>query len=106
MGEASLLDRTRQLLEEAPLGGQDIHTKVRHLLIAEYLHRSGQYRRVDLSLREKYGMTFEEFVARRVVHKKEYTWDVESDAMEWETAVSGLTTMERKVAELQKEDRV
>ena len=106
MGKTALLDRTRQLLEEAPVGGPDIDTKVRHLLTAEYLRRLGQYRRVDFLLRQKYGMTFDEFVAGRVVRKKEYTWDVESDAMEWEAAVSGLTMMERKMAELQKEDRV
>lgn len=106
MGKTALLDRTRQLLEESPVRGADIDTKVRHLLAAEYLRRLGQYRRVDFLLRQKYGMTFDEFVSRRVVHKKEYTWDVESDAMEWEAAVSGLTMMERKIAELQKEDRV
>jgi len=38
----------------------------------------------------KYGMSFDEFVSRKVVRQKEYTWDVESDAMEWETAISGM----------------
>jgi len=90
MSQMGLLERTRQFLEEPLLGEQDLDTKVRLLLKAEYLRRLGRYRRLDRILIRKYGMTFEEFVARRVVQQKEYTWDVESDAMDWETAVGGM----------------
>jgi len=51
-------------------------------------------------------MTFEEFVARRVVQQREYAWDVETDAMDWETAVGGMKTMERKLQELRESGRV
>jgi len=103
MGETILLERTRQLLEEAPLAGQDLDSKVRHLLRSEYLRRLGQYRRADRLLAQKYGMTFDEFINRKVAREKDYTWDVESDAMEWETAISGMKTIERRLEELQDE---
>ena len=45
----------------------------------------------------------DEFFPRRVVQEKGYSWNVESDAMEWETAISGIKTMERKIKELKKE---
>lgn len=106
MSEMKLLERTRQLLEEPLLGEQDLDTKVRLLLEAEYLRRLGRYRRLDRILTRKYGMTFEGFVARRIVQQKGYTWDVESDAMEWETAVDGVRTIERKLQELRESERV
>ena len=45
-------------------------------------------------------------VARRVVQQKGYTWDVETDAMDWETAVGGMRTMERKIQELRESGHV
>ena len=106
MGEVMLQERTRQFLEESLLGEQDVDTKVRSLLEAEYLRRLGRYRRLDRILTQKYGMTFKEFIARRVVQQKGYTWDVETDAMDWETAVGGMRTMERKIQELRESGRV
>jgi hypothetical protein len=106
MSEARLMESTLQLLEEPLLGEQDLDAKIRFLLEAEYLRRLGRYRRLDRALTQKYGMTFEEFVERRVVQQKGYTWDVEKDAMDWETAVDGMRTMERKLQELGKSGRV
>jgi hypothetical protein len=106
MSETKLLESTRQFLEEPLLGEQDLDTKIRLLLEAEYLRRLGRYRRLDHTLTQKYGIAFEEFMARRVVQQKEYTWDVEKDAMDWETAVDGTRTMERKLQELRESGRV
>ena len=106
MGRSALLERTRQLLEEAPLSGGDLDSRVRHLLKSEYLHHLGQYRRADHILAQKYGLTFEEFIKGKVAQSNNYTWDVESDAMEWETAISGLKTIERRLEELQDESVV
>jgi len=62
---------------------------------AEYLRRLRQYRRVDQLLTRKYGLTFDEFIARRLVQQAGYTWDVEKDAMDWETSVDGIKTIEK-----------
>lgn len=100
MNNTPFLEKTRQLIEDAPVAGQDMDTKVRHLLEAEYLRRFAQYRRTDLLLTRKYQMTFDEFVSQRIVRNKQYSWDSESDAMEWETAISGMETMEHHLREL------
>jgi len=100
MNSAVVWDRIRQLLEEAPVQGPDVDSKVRQLLDAEYLRKINQYRRTDHTLSQKYGMTFEQFVARRVVRENRYSQEAETDAMAWETAISGITTMERKLGEL------
>ncbi len=100
MSDVILQEITQHLLEDPLLGDQDIDTKVRSLLKSEYLRRLKRYRRQDRLLAQKYGMTFDEFVERRIVKQKGYTWDVEQDAMDWETAVSGMRTMKRKLQEL------
>ncbi|MFO7741012.1 MAG: hypothetical protein R6X31_01750 [Anaerolineae bacterium] len=96
-----LQEQTRKLLEEPLLGEQDVDAKIRRLLEAEYMRRLVQYRRVDRNLRQKYGTTFEEFMTNRVVQQEGYTWEAETDAMDWETAVGGIETMRRKLQELQ-----
>ena len=105
-GNTAILKRTQELLEEVPLGGKDVDSKVRHLLRAEYLRRLSQYRRVDVLLTQKYEMSFDEFISRGIVRERRYGWDVESDAMEWETAISGMKTMRRNIEELQEEGHV
>jgi len=100
MSEIALPEIARQLLEEPVLGEADLGAKIRLLLEGEYLRRLRHYRRVDHLLSQKYGMSFEEFMARQLVRQRGYTWEVEKDAMEWETAISGIQTMEQKLQEL------
>jgi hypothetical protein len=71
------------------------------LIETEYLRQVARYRRVDVALTHKYEMTFDDFVARRITRQKGFTWEVEQDAMDWETAVGGMATIERKLKELQ-----
>ena len=56
----------------------------------------GQFHRADMVFSRKYGMDFRQFMGQRVVEKKEYCWEVETDAMDWETAISGIQTIELK----------
>lgn len=102
MSEMKLRERTYQILQEPLLGDQDVDTKVRLLVEAEYLRRLAAYRHTDKILVRKYGMSFDEFTRQGVVEQKKYTWAVESDAMDWETAVGGIKTVERKLEELRK----
>jgi hypothetical protein len=73
MSETRLMESTLQFLEEPLLGEQDLDTKILLLLEAEYLRRLGRYRRLDRVMTQEYGMTFEEFMERRVVQQKGYT---------------------------------
>jgi hypothetical protein len=102
MGEMKLHERTYQILQEPLLGNQDVDTKVRLLVEAEYLRRLAAYHHTDNILARKYGMSFAEFVQQKVVEQKEFAWSVESDAMDWETEIGGIKTIERKLEELRK----
>jgi len=55
---------------------------------------------VNESLRKKYGMSFDEFESKNIVKEKEFTWDVESDAMEWEHAIEGSRYAEDRLKDL------
>lgn len=105
MARPEIPDKTLQLLEETMEGEQDLDRKIRRLLEAEYLRRLARYHHLDRTLSNKYRMSFDEFVARRIVAGKGYAWDVEADAMSWETAVSGIKTVERKLEELRAVNR-
>lgn len=91
---------TAQHLESLPLGFDDLNAKLRALLEAEYRRRLSRYSLTNRVLRRKYGMTYEEFEAHNLVKERGYSWEVESDAMAWETAVDGIKTMQRKLEEL------
>jgi len=59
-----------------------------------------KYRLTDEFFRKKYGMTYEEFENENVVAKKNFSWEVESDAQEWEMAMDGISTCLRKLEEV------
>ena len=106
MDTAELQESTHQLLNESLLEGKDVDAKIRFLLRSEYMRRLGRYRHVDRLMASKYGMRFNEFVARDLVKEKGFSWEVELDAMNWETAMGGITTMERKLRELHETNHV
>ncbi len=45
-------------------------------------------------------MDFESFQRLEITKEQDYTWEVESDAIAWETAVDGIRTTERQLNEL------
>ena len=74
--------------------------ELRDLLHGEYLRKLARYRLTDESLQRKYGLNFEEFEERNIVAENDFSWDVESDAQEWEAAIDGIRTCLRKLEEL------
>ncbi len=100
MEEFKLREQTIRFLQEPILGTQDVDAKVRMLIEGEFLRRLAAYHHTDRTLAHKYGMSFEEFERRNIVEQKGFTWEVESDAMNWETAIDGIQTVERKLREL------
>ena len=67
------------------------------MLRREYLRKLTRYRLTDEFLRKKYEMTYEEFEKENVVAKRNFSWEAESDAQEWEMAIDGISTCLRKL---------
>ena len=76
---------------------QTVDDKLSWLLAAELRRRLAGYRLTDLQLRQKYDLDFEAFEQQEITRQRDYSWEVESDAMAWETAVDGIRTMERRL---------
>lgn len=79
---------------------EQVEEKLTKLLEAEFRRRLARYAITDRQLRQKYGMSFEEFEQKEMTRQKDYVWDVESDAIAWETAVDGMSTVQRQLREL------
>ena len=77
--------------------------ELKDILLREYRRRLLLYKMVDEKMQKKYNMSFEEFEKRRIVEEKGYSWEVESDAMEWEHAIEGIRYMQEKIEELKSE---
>lgn len=91
----------RRLNDLSIAQADDIEAKLKQLLVAEYQRRLARYRLTDQRLSEKYGMTFEEFERRQITKQRGYSWEVESDAMAWETAIDGIHTIQQQLADLE-----
>lgn len=71
--------------------------EIKEALLNEYRRRIIRYRMVDEVMRRKYGMTFNDFESRNIVKSEGFSWQVESDAMEWEHAIEGVRYAEEKL---------
>lgn len=78
--------------------------ELRAVLQRDYLRRLTRYRITDDFYRNKYNMDFESFEKENIVEKQNYSFEVESDAQEWELAIDGIKTINRKLKELANED--
>lgn len=96
-----LSENVVQHLSELSIGNVDsLNDKLALLLEAEYRRRLARYSLTGHQLSQKYQMSFEEFERRRITEQRGYTWEVESDAIAWETAVDGVRTMQRQLSDL------
>lgn len=87
-------------LTNLPSPTDSLDAKLTALLESEYRRRLALYYLTDRLMRQKYGMTFDEFERRQMTKQQGYTWEVEADAIEWDLAISGIRTLERRIAEL------
>jgi len=72
-----------------------------NLLVNEYKRRIAHYQNIDRIFRKKYAMSYSEFTKKNIVKKENFSWNVESDAMDWEQAIDGIETMKQKLQELE-----
>jgi hypothetical protein len=79
---------------------EDMDQKLTKLLESELRRRFARYDLTDRQMSRKYGLSFLEFERQQDVQKMDYSWEFESDAIAWETAIDGKATVERQLFEL------
>lgn len=77
--------------------------EIKDALLNEYRRRIIRYHLLDEMMKKKYGMTFQEFELKQVIREQDFSWQVESDAMEWEHAIEGLRYANEKLNGLQRQ---
>lgn len=93
-------EATIQHLDDLWPEDHDLDSKIQRLVEAEYRRKLSRYNLTARQLGQKYGMSFEEFELQDVEKQHEFSWEVESDAIAWETAIDGQKSVERKLREL------
>ena len=96
----TISDTTLKGLQELSEGTNDVEQSLQRLVTAEYHRRLARYRLTDQRLAQKYGMSFAEFERDEMTRRHDYSWDVESDAIAWETAIDGIDTIERRLSDI------
>jgi hypothetical protein len=74
--------------------------EIKEALLNEFKRRLIRYKMVNESLKKKYGMTFTDFEFLKIVEKHNFSWEVESDAMEWEHALEGIEHAIKRLKEI------
>ncbi len=74
--------------------------ELEEVLRRDYLRKLTRYRMTDNFYRKKYGMDFEDLQKTNIVERENYSYEVESDAQEWELAIDGIRTIQKKLKEL------
>ncbi|NQT55364.1 MAG: hypothetical protein HQ551_03975 [Desulfobacteraceae bacterium] len=87
--------RAEKIVEKIPID------EIREALINEYRRRLIRYKMIDEAMRKKYGMSFSDFESANMVRERKFSWDVESDSMEWEHALEGVRYVEEKLKDLE-----
>ena len=75
--------------------------ELKEAVLSEYKKRMVLYKLTDEQMRKKYGMSLNEFGERNVVKEKNFSWEVENDAMNWEHAVEGIRYLQEKIKRLE-----
>lgn len=78
--------------------------ELKEVVLSEYERRLVLYRLTDERFKKKYKMNFTEFEKKNLVRVKDFSWEVEKDAMEWEHAVEGIESLQEKINKIENAD--
>jgi len=98
---SAISERFVEIINELEPEG-DIDSKLEHILENELIRRLSRYELINKRLSEKYGMSFDEFKKNRIVEQRNYSFEVESDFWNWEVALDGIETIQRRFEILRK----
>lgn len=80
--------------------------EIKEALLAEYEKKLVLYKLTDERLKKKYKMSFKEFEEKNIVKERDFSWEVEKDAMDWEHAVEGIRHLQEKINKVKESDSV
>jgi len=95
----TITDKTTKILNLIIPEG-DIDYKVRKILREDIKRKLAEFQLIDNRFQKKYGMTLDEFEKRNMIKEKGFSFEVESDYHEWDSAVDAIKTLKVKIEDL------
>jgi hypothetical protein len=80
----------------------DLDYKVRKILREDIKRKLTEFQLIDNRFLKKYGMTLDEFEEKNIIKEKGFSFEVESDYHEWDSAVDAIKTLKAKIEDLSK----
>lgn len=71
--------------------------ELKEVVLSEYERRLVLHKLIDERFKKKYGINYAEFERKNVVKEKGFSWEVESDAMEWEHAIESIQSLKERI---------
>jgi len=97
----TITDKTTKILNLIIPEG-DIDYKVRKILREDIKRKLVEFQLIDNRFQKKYGMTLDEFEKRNIIKEKGFSFEVESNYHEWDSAVDAIKTLKAKIKDLTK----
>lgn len=97
----TITDKTTKILNLVIPEG-DLDYKVRKILREDLKRKLVEFQLIDNRFQKKYGMTLDEFEKKNIVKEKGFSFEVESDYHEWDSAVDAIKTLKAKIEDLSK----
>ena len=78
----------------------DIDSKVRKVIIEDLKRRLAEFQLIDYRFQKKYGMTLNEFEKREIIKEKGFSFEVENDHHEWDSAADAIKSLKGHLKDL------
>ncbi len=95
----TLTEKTTKILDLLIPEG-DLDYKVRKILIEDLKRKLVEFQLVDNRFQKKYGVTLEEFEKKNIIKEKGFSFEVESDYHEWDSALDAINALKAKIEDL------
>ncbi|MDP2753478.1 MAG: hypothetical protein Q8P40_03715 [Nitrospirota bacterium] len=97
----TITEKTTKILDLIIPEG-DLDYKVRKILREDIKRKLTEFQLIDNRFLKKYGMTLDEFEEKNIIKEKGFSFEVESDYHEWDSAVDAIKTLKAKIEDLSK----
>lgn len=95
----AITEKTTKILDLLIPDG-DLDYKVRKILSEDIKRKLTGFHLIDNRFQKKYGMTLYEFEKREIIKEKGFSFEVESDYHEWDSAIDAIKTLKVKIEDL------
>jgi len=95
----AITEKTTKILDILIPEG-DLDYKVRKILREGLKRKLTEFQLIDKRFQKKYGITLDEFEKRNIIKERGFSFEIESDYHEWDSAVDAIKALKAKIEDL------